>query len=103
MSQKSRKAVNARTSGSIPWPLIMVGAGVLLLAVALWGLFQPSSGPKVPLEVQGAPKLKIDKQKVDLGDVKLGQTVSASFQLSNAGDQPLRFSQAPYIEVVEGC
>ncbi len=33
----------------------------------------------------------------------LGQTVEVSFQVSNAGDQPLRFSQAPYIEVLEGC
>jgi hypothetical protein len=55
------------------------------------------------VEVQGAPKLKLDQPKIDLGDVKLGQTVSASFTVSNVGDQPLKFSEAPYIEVIEGC
>jgi hypothetical protein len=29
--------------------------------------------------------------------------VEVSFQLTNVGDQALRFSKAPYIEVLEGC
>ena len=53
--------------------------------------------------MNGAPSLKVDQDKVDLGDVPLGKTVTVSFQLSNVGDQPLRFNQAPYVEVVEGC
>jgi hypothetical protein len=104
MSRKSTKPGQARPAQRIPWPLLMIGGGLILLAVVVvWGFAQPAAGSKIPVEVQGAPKLKIDRQKVDLGDVKLGQTVSVSFKLSNAGDQPLRFSEAPYIELVEGC
>jgi hypothetical protein len=45
----------------------------------------------------------VDQEKVDLGIVKLGQTVDVKFKLTNVGDQTLRFSKAPYIEVLEGC
>jgi hypothetical protein len=51
----------------------------------------------------GTPKLTVDQQKVDLGDVRLGQTVAVTFALTNTGDAPLHFAEAPYIEVVEGC
>jgi hypothetical protein len=47
--------------------------------------------------------LKADKEKVDLGQVKLGQNVKVAFVLTNVGDKPLRFTEAPYIEVKEGC
>ena len=33
----------------------------------------------------------------------LGKTVQVDFKLTNVGDQPLTFTEAPYVEVVEGC
>jgi hypothetical protein len=57
----------------------------------------------VPIEAQGRAKLVVDKTQINLGDVKLGETVQAAFKISNAGDQPLRFTQVPIIQVVEGC
>jgi len=62
-----------------------------------------NSQPLAAIEVIGAPSLIADQEQVDLGEVKLGQTVKVSFRLTNVGDQPLRFSEQPYIEVVEGC
>ena len=57
-----------------------------------------------PLETSGGtPRLKVDKQTVDLGEVALGRTVSVAFELTNSGDGPLHFQEAPYVEVVEGC
>lgn len=58
---------------------------------------------KAAIEVTGAPSVKVDKEKIDFGDVKLGQPVEASFQVANVGDQALRFIERPYIEVKEGC
>ena len=46
---------------------------------------------------------EVDKEKVDLGDMKFNQLAQVSFQLTNVGDQTLRFTKDPYIEVVEGC
>jgi hypothetical protein len=88
--------------------VLAMGAGVMVLAVAGFMLYRnsmPASGPSASFtpQVTGAPRLSADKQKIDLGDVKLGQTVQAAFEIANTGDRPLQFTQAPFIEVVEGC
>jgi hypothetical protein len=80
----------------------MVTAAVALVA-ALVFLARGGQQPAAPVQVTGAPSLKVDREKVDLGDVRLGQTVSVAFEVTNVGDRPLRFTAEPYIEVVEGC
>jgi cell division septal protein FtsQ len=85
------------------WPMILLFAGGLLLVFGAFKAFTKPSGPKATIEVSGTPSLKVDQEKVDLGNVRLGQTVEVTFKLMNVGDQTLRFSKAPYIEVLEGC
>jgi hypothetical protein len=77
-------------------------AGAAILIIAAFFVFQKKPAAFAP-EVTGGPSLKADKQMVDLGDVKLGQTVQVSFEISNVGDQPLKLSETPYVEVKEGC
>ena len=84
------------------WPLLLWVGGAVILVIAAVLAFQKPPTPNTPA-VSGAPSLKLDKQSVDLGDVKLGTTVQVSFIITNVGDQPLRFLQAPYVEVKEGC
>ena len=76
------------------WVGLLAGLSLLIGCAAA-----PASAP----EVTGAARLKVDKESVDLGDRKVGQPVSVSFEITNVGDQPLRFTQLPYIEVKEGC
>jgi len=88
-------------------PLAVIVAGVVVLAAAAFAFWQ-NSGSNAPSasftpEVKGAPRLQADKQKIDLGNLKLGQTVQVSFDITNTGDQPLRFSKDPFVEVVQGC
>ena len=99
--------------------LIIVLAGYLVLSTAPQWSEKPTPvlGPVKPTqsaigaqveatalnEVNGVPVLVADKEKVDLGDIKLGKVVKVDFQLTNAGHQPLRISEAPYVEVLEGC
>jgi hypothetical protein len=47
--------------------------------------------------------LHVDQELIDFGDVPVGRMVTASFNLSNTGDQPLVFSHPPVPTVVEGC
>jgi hypothetical protein len=103
-SRQLRKRAPARRQSRPWWPLALIAGGVILLAGAWLALARGSQGgPQVPIEVSGAPRLKVDNRTVDLGDVPLGQTVQVSFTLANVGDQDLRFTSAPYVEVVEGC
>lgn len=107
MSHKKPKQKSGWQKPSLPMgPIVAIAGGLALLGLviyAVWAAVVPPNRPKVPVEVQGQPSLKADKEKVDLGDIPLGQTVEVSFQLANVGDQQLRFSKQPYIEVVEGC
>jgi hypothetical protein len=85
------------------WPILLLLAGGVLLIIGVVFAFRKPAEPKASIDVAGSPSLKVDQEKVDLGIVKLGQTVDVKFKLTNVGDQTLRFSKAPYIEVLEGC
>ena len=86
----------------LPLWLSLGGVLALVLAVVVFAANQPSS-EVVSKPGDGTPVLSVDKEQLDFGDVKLNQTVEASFKVSNAGDKTLRFTKAPYVEVVEGC
>ena len=104
-----RKRRRRGQHGGTPWIAFLVVGAIALLALALYAAFQAggnapgAKGPNVPVAVSGRPAVKSDRLQIDLGDVRLGKTVQASFQVQNVGDQPLRITAAPYVEVVEGC
>lgn len=94
-----------KQTGSIAALFIILG-GVLLLAASVFFVLRRSPTADQGSEkgsVTGAPAIRLDKENVDLGTIKLGQTVNVSFEITNAGDRPLRFTEAPYVEVLEGC
>jgi hypothetical protein len=103
----SKAKVKRKTNGHKPsrnkGPVWLALGGVLVIGLAflLYQASKPAS--KAPVDVKGSASLKVDKDKVDLGNEKLGDTVAVSFDVTNVGDQPLRFSEQPYVEVVEGC
>ena len=104
MSQnKSKKFQKKRQRQRVKWLPILIALGGLLLVGLAFLALRDKPTPGAAIEVTGAPSLKVDKEKVDLGDVKLGKTVEVSFQLTNVGDETLRFEEQPYIEVMEGC
>lgn len=100
------KAKRSRTTRNVEpraFPLSILIGGVVLLLIGAVIFIARRPGPSVAIEVTGAPSLKVDQASIDLGDIKLGKTVMASFALSNVGDQPLQLTRTPYIEVIEGC
>jgi hypothetical protein len=96
----SKRGKPQRKSNKLP--LFLTIGGVIALLLTVFFAFQKKSSPYTP-EVTGGPSLKVDKEEVDLGDVKLGSPVKVSFEITNVGDEPLRFEEAPYVEVLEGC
>lgn len=105
-SNKKYQSTNKRSRSSRDsgiWMITILG-GILLIAAALLALGNSGSqGTKVPVNVKGQPSLKVDKEKVDLGDMKFNTLANVSFTLVNEGDETLRFEKEPYIEVREGC
>jgi hypothetical protein len=98
MSQKkSKKYPRKRQRGNRRWlPILIALGGLLLVALAFLAL-REKPAPGAAIEVTGAPSLKVDKEEVNLGDMKFNQPVQVSFQLTNVGDQTLRFTKDPYI------
>ena len=103
MPKPSKKVVAQQKSKTPIWLWGLIAAGVALVAfVVIQAASSNSTPPPAPL-VMGGPALQVDKEKVDLGDIPLGETVNVSFELTNVGDQPLQFTKKPYIEVAAGC
>jgi hypothetical protein len=100
--QKNNKKLKNR-SKKMPWLIILLFGGGVLLLIGVFFVFNKPSQSGGADSGAVSPGLKVDKEKVDLGDVKLGQTVMVSFQLTNQGNKTLKFTKAPYIEVLEGC
>jgi hypothetical protein len=87
----------------------VIGLGLVIFAG--WSLLKGSSktgkavGTVEATMVPGLVKtnLKADKDLVDLGDVKLGNPVKVSFEITNTADQPIEIIKQPYVEAIEGC
>ncbi|MBI5054021.1 MAG: hypothetical protein HZB52_12275 [Chloroflexi bacterium] len=106
MSHKisKRQMLRQRHTQKISPPLLLsLVGGVIVIGVILFAIFGNAPAPQAAIEVNGAPRLKVDKEKVELGDRTLGSEVEVSLEVTNVGDQPLRFAETPYVEVVEGC
>ncbi len=104
MSTKQSKRIAPKKKQRIPiWLPVIIVAGLALIVVAVVSGNPNAPAAKPTIEVSGAPRLKVDKEKVDFGNVTLGQTVEVKFEIANVGDQPLSFKEKPYVEVAVGC
>ncbi len=86
--------------------LIILATGGILLITAGVSIAKNIAANKADpslVEVSGQPSLKVDQELIDYGDVKLDTNLTFTLALTNIGNQPLKISEAPYVEVMEGC
>lgn len=104
MAQKNTKPVkHKKKKNKLLW-LVISAAGLFLFLVAAYLLAGNGRGAKKPIEVSGSPAIRVDQEVFEYGDVKLGGTpIKTEVRVTNVGDETLRFTEAPYVEVVEGC
>ena len=104
MGSQKKKTSKARPERAPMWVRMTWGGLTLSLAVlAVFLIFQAATHSAYVPEVEGNPSLQVDEAEIDLGDVKLGRYVNASFDVRNVGDMPLRFSREPWVTAVAGC
>jgi hypothetical protein len=89
---------NFRTNSRSIFLLILAGIAILTAGI----LFAAQGGRQETTGTIG-PQLNVDQERIDFGQVQMGQPVSALFTLTNTGDEILRLTKEPYIEVKEGC
>src|SRR5512139_2527663 len=76
MSTKASKKIVPPKKQRVPiWLPLIIIAGVALIVVALIGSGSNTPASTTKPQVSAAPALRVDQEKVDLGDVPLGQTV----------------------------
>ena len=116
MSQSKSKGKRAPIGKKrSPWPIVLVLGGLALVVAVIAGslLYKPGqpaedTGPGTPslaiAEINSSPEAQIDGLKVDFGDLKLGaELASLTLTVANSGDKALNFTQAPYIQLADGC
>jgi hypothetical protein len=54
-------------------------------------------------QFQGGPRLAVDQELIDFGNLPFERMVRARFRLRNVGDQPLQLAVNPQVEAIEGC
>jgi hypothetical protein len=86
-----------RQKSTLPIPLIAAIIGGILLIVAALFVFASNS------DGSGTPKLAVDQQMIDYGDVKFNVEKTFAIKVTNVGDGVLHFKEKPYIQVLEGC
>lgn len=102
--QQSYRLLMALTLAS--FLLVLTMSSVLYLPSSRDGGAAGVSAPVRPARTAAdlsAPRLAVDRDVIDLGDVKYQQEARVAFVLTNAGDRPLAFKERPYLEVLEGC
>jgi hypothetical protein len=86
------------------FPVWGIAILIFMFLGAAYPLIKTIRDSRVTIEVFGSPKIKVDQEYLDYGDVKNGGTpIRSLIQVSNVGDQTLNFKEAPYIELLEGC
>jgi len=78
------------------WPWAALG-GIVLIVIAAGALWWFPGAPG------GRPRLVLDREVIDLGDLQFETPARVVFTLANAGDGRLKIAEELSVKVVKGC
>ncbi len=103
MSKRRRRKGRSSSRGYPRWlPLAMAAAAVAVIGGGALVAQNGRQATVIPV-VTGAPRVAVDQELVDYGDVKVDTPIETVFRVRNIGDQPLKILGEPQVELVEGC
>jgi hypothetical protein len=85
-----------------PFPLIWIFAAAAVLLIAGVGLWWAAASAEGGAGKTG-PRLAVDQERIDFGQVPLDKPVRAEFRITNAGDRTLTLDASAPIQVLQGC
>ena len=97
MSKKTRNKKQQQRKKHFPWVQAVVA--VVLIFGTVLTIANRNNAPVTG----GTPAIAVDQEKIDMGYIKLGEYRTINIKVTNTGDGVLRFTEDPYLEVVEGC
>lgn len=104
-----KKQPEARPKGRFPLAVLAVMAALALIVVGVIVLARPGAARGTGVAAGGAaqpgtgPRVTVDREKLDFGNVKMNTPVTAAFKVRNQGSEPLQILGQPQVRVVEGC
>jgi hypothetical protein len=91
---------------------VLTLAGVALVSMLVW-LVQRNAAETAqttPAQVApsdstalSGPRISVDQDRFDYGNVKLNTTIETAVRVRNIGNQVLALEQNPVVELIEGC
>ncbi len=93
----------AREEEMVKKPRIRLVIGLAAMLAGLTLLSACASGLLPGGNAATSPRLLVDQDRIDFGQVPYNKPVKAVFQLRNGGDQTLRIVGEPQVDVVKGC
>jgi len=103
MNQNLEKKTEKQNRTVIIFASLIALGGLLLISAAFLLLPRQKNSPTSASNEAGAPRLEVDREQIDFGDVPVGQVVTASFELTNTGNSTLRFTEEPSVKLEAGC
>ncbi len=91
----SRRRNPRRAHRPLTWALMALGVVLVVVAVAIAA--RPAS------KEGGTPVLAVEPATIDFGYLKLNTPKTFALTITNTGQGTLRFTEQPYLEVLEGC
>ena len=86
-SPKSKKVRQRKRTISPPIIFLLVFGAFFLVGAGYLLIQRDDIDSSYVPEVTGGPSLKADKEQIEFGDVRFNEFVTASFKLTNVGDE----------------
>lgn len=100
---RSRKQQKKAQQRRRTMAVVMGVVGLAIVGIAALLLTRSGTPANYTPEYAGGPRLALEQDSYDYGYVQLGTTITTDVKIENVGDEPLKISEIPVVEVREGC